>query len=75
MHQLVYISSSRREITPEMLREVLEASRTNNQRGGVTGLLVSGGNRFLQVLEGSTEAVSDTTSGSRGTSVIHRVLS
>ena len=60
MHQLVYISSCRGEITPEMLREILKASRTNNQRAGVTGLLVSGGTRFLQVLEGSTEAVSDT---------------
>ena len=60
MHQLVYISSCRGEITPRMLREILKVSRSNNQRVDVTGLLVSGGTRFLQVLEGSTEAVSDT---------------
>jgi len=60
MHQLVYISTSRREISPEMLREILSVSRTNNERVGVTGLLVSGGNRFLQVLEGPTEAVCNT---------------
>jgi hypothetical protein len=60
MHQLVYISTSRREITPDMLREILNVSRTNNERVGVTGLLVSGGTRFLQVLEGPTQAVCDT---------------
>ena len=60
MHQLVYISTSRREITPDMLGEILDASRTNNECVGVTGLLVSGGTRFLQVLEGPTQAVCDT---------------
>lgn len=60
MHQLVYISTARREISPELLRVILAVSRTNNLRVGVTGLLVSGGNRFLQVLEGPVEAVCDT---------------
>jgi hypothetical protein len=60
MHQLAYISTGRSEITPDVLREILNASRTNNERVGVTGLLVSGGNRFLQVLEGPIKAVNDT---------------
>jgi len=60
MRQLVYISASRSETSPEMLREILSVSRTNNERVGVTGLLMSGGNRFLQVLEGPTEAVGNT---------------
>lgn len=60
MHQLVYISTSREEITAETLQDILTVSRINNERAGVTGLLVSGGTRFLQVLEGPAEAVSAT---------------
>jgi hypothetical protein len=60
MHQLVYISTARSEIRPDLLREILAVSRRNNASVGVTGLLVSGGNRFLQVLEGPVSAVCDT---------------
>ena len=60
MHQLVYISTARHEIAANVLREILATSRTNNARVGVSGLLVAGGNRFLQVLEGPLEAVSET---------------
>ena len=60
MHQLVYISTSRSEISPDLLREILAVSQRNNARVGVTGLLVCGGNRFLQVLEGPVAAVCDT---------------
>jgi hypothetical protein len=59
VHQLVYISTARHEIFPDVLREILAVSRTNNARVGVTGLLVAGGNRFLQVLEGPLEAVRE----------------
>ena len=60
MHQLVYISTCRGEVSPELLAEILRVSRTNNSRAGVTGLLVSGGTRFLQVLEGPVGEVTQT---------------
>lgn len=60
MHQLVYISTCRGEVSPELLAEILRVSRINNSRAGVTGLLVSGGSRFLQVLEGPAREVTET---------------
>jgi hypothetical protein len=47
MLQLVYISSCRTEIDPAMLTGIIDISRRNNERAGVTGLLVAGGRRFL----------------------------
>ena len=60
MFQLVYISSAREPIDPEMLDSILASSRINNERNGVTGLLVAGTRRFLQALEGPEQAVLDT---------------
>ena len=60
MLQLAYISTSRRPVDQALLDEVLAVSRRNNERCGVTGLLVSGGKRFLQVLEGPDQAVLAT---------------
>ena len=57
MLQLAYISSSRSPVDQALLDEILAVSRRNNERCGVTGLLVSGGKRFLQVLEGPDQAV------------------
>lgn len=59
MFQLVYISVAREPICPEMLDSILSASRENNRREGVTGLLVAGTRRFLQALEGPEQAVLD----------------
>jgi len=58
--QLVYISSAREAITQATCRNVLEISRRNNRRNGVTGLLVAGRRRFLQAIEGPTDAVRAT---------------
>lgn len=52
MYQLAYISSACGEIDRPLLENILAVSRRNNQRDGITGLLVSGGRRFLQALEG-----------------------
>jgi hypothetical protein len=60
MLQIVYISTARHVFTKEELDGVLLKSRVNNGRVGVTGLLVCGGKRFLQVLEGPEEAVAAT---------------
>jgi Sensors of blue-light using FAD len=58
--QLVYISSARSLITEEACRDILATSQRNNRDCGVTGLLVAGKRRFLQALEGPTDAVRAT---------------
>lgn len=60
MLQLVYISTARGPIEDAMLDQILAASRRNNARCEVTGLLVAGGRRFLQVLEGPDQVVLTT---------------
>ena len=60
MLQIVYISTSRETPTAQALDEILVASRRNNAKAGVTWLLLSGGRRFLQVLEGPEADVRTT---------------
>ena len=66
MFQLVYISTAREPITAEMRDQILAASRRNNVRNQVTGLLVAGKRRFLQALEGPEQAVLDTYARIKG---------
>ncbi len=60
MIRLLYISTARQPITPLIVDQILRTSRRNNAAVGVTGLLVTGGRRFLQALEGPEEAVEAT---------------
>jgi hypothetical protein len=57
MQRLVYISTARQILAPSELDGLLVQSRRNNAAVGVTGLLVVGGRRFIQALEGPAEAV------------------
>ncbi|ODP37338.1 BLUF domain-containing protein [Sphingomonas turrisvirgatae] len=56
MFQLVYISSATPGETISM-GNILTASRRNNTRDAITGLLYSNGQRFLQALEGPEDKV------------------
>ena len=56
MLQIVYISTARQPTSPAQLRDILGRSRRNNAEAGVTGLLLAGGRRFLQALEGPDQA-------------------
>jgi hypothetical protein len=60
MLQLAYISTSRDNVDRALLDSILSVSRRNNAAAGISGLLVSGGRRFLQVLEGPDQAVLAT---------------
>jgi hypothetical protein len=60
MLQLVYISTARQLITPALCDSILATSRVNNRRSEVTGLLVAGRKRFLQAIEGPTDALRQT---------------
>ena len=56
MFQLIYISTARRGIEPEV-GTILAAARRRNLADRITGLLVFDGVRFLQALEGERELV------------------
>lgn len=58
--RLIYISTARTALSEHELDEILRVSRRNNQAVGVTGLLIVGGRRFLQALEGPSDAVMET---------------
>jgi hypothetical protein len=52
VHQLTYISTAASTITSAAIDDILAASRRNNARDRITGLLIHDGKRFLQALEG-----------------------
>jgi len=58
MQQITYISTAREEPTPEQIEAILFQSRRNNLRDQLTGLLLCGGRRFLQVLEGPEQQLA-----------------
>lgn len=60
MYQFAYISTFGLHLKSGDVDEILEKSRRNNRRDGLTGLLVADGLRFLQVLEGEEEQVATT---------------
>ena len=60
MHRLLYISTARRMFDADEVQALLKLSRRNNAAVGVTGLLIVGGKRFLQALEGPEPAVIAT---------------
>lgn len=53
MHQLLYVSTAREIPSTGLIDDILRVSRRNNARDGLSGLLIVGGRRFLQVLEGA----------------------
>ncbi|WP_423602343.1 BLUF domain-containing protein [Sphingomonas sp. MS122] len=58
MKQILYASvNARTDGQPADVTGILEQSRHNNALDGITGLLWTDGERFLQVLEGGEEAV------------------
>lgn len=58
MKYLVYVSSAVSLMSPEELSTLLQVSRRNNERDGITGMLLYKGGTFIQAIEGSEEAVA-----------------
>jgi hypothetical protein len=56
--RLMYASRAAKPLDGEELTQILKQSRANNARSGVTGLLCTSGDLFLQVLEGGRPAVN-----------------
>ncbi|HEX4693901.1 BLUF domain-containing protein [Sphingomonas sp.] len=57
MQRIIYISTARAPMSNADLDGLLLTARRNNAAAGVTGMLVVGGQRFLQTLEGPDAAV------------------
>lgn len=60
MHQIVYLSSAVQKFTEEELKQILTRSRTNNERVGLTGILLYHDGNIIQVLEGPADRVTST---------------
>jgi hypothetical protein len=56
--RLVYVSNHG-GTTEEALGDILATSRRNNERDGITGVLVASDEDFMQCLEGSRTAVAE----------------
>ena len=56
--RLLYASRAAAALTPETIEAILATSRKRNPPEGITGLLCSSGDNFMQVLEGGREAVN-----------------
>lgn len=55
---VVYVSSSVRKLDESEILDILRISQRNNQRRGITGMLLYKDGNFLQVLEGPDAEVS-----------------
>ena len=57
---LTYVSSAVRKFSDDELVALLRTSRRNNERGGISGMLLYKDGDFMQTLEGPEDAVSNT---------------
>ena len=55
----VYVSSAHKLLDDVELLELLRVARQNNERSGITGMLLYRDGNFLQVLEGPSPAVDE----------------
>lgn len=60
MNYLIYLSAGTEWLTGAELNEVLDISRKNNSRDGITGLLLYGDGNFIQLLEGEKAMTQKT---------------
>lgn len=60
LYQLIYASKTKQGTSMESYLEILQKSRRNNLRNGITGMLAFGDGCFLQILEGDRRKVWST---------------
>jgi len=58
--RIIYCSQATHDSSPEELVALLELSRSNNERAGLSGMLLYSSQSFLQVLEGGVDALATT---------------
>jgi hypothetical protein len=59
-HQLLYISTATRQMLRVDVESILFTARRTNTANGITGLLISSPQHFMQVLEGDEASVHET---------------
>lgn len=57
--QLIYVSSSTKEMSEKELASILKVSIKHNQKCEITGMLLYGRGRFIQVLEGESTHIDE----------------
>lgn len=57
MHHLIYLSQATRPLSTKALTSLVEQARQANERQQLTGVLVYGNKRFIQLLEGEQAAL------------------
>ena len=60
MYRMIYKSRSVRPLDWDIIKSITSASEQNNERCGVTGVLLATATHFLQSLEGNFEDVNAT---------------
>jgi len=60
MKRIIYCSQATHDVSPDELVALLELSRRNNSRAGLSGMLLYSSQSFLQVLEGDEVALRAT---------------
>ena len=58
MKRIRYVSEFSGTTTAKQLSEITEKSIRNNERDGITGMLVASGGMFFQLIEGPDDAVN-----------------
>jgi hypothetical protein len=58
-HHLTYVSSAVELFSGDQLAELLETSRSNNERAAITGMLLYKDGNFMQTIEGPQAAISE----------------
>lgn len=56
---LVYVSYATTDMNTNELKAILDVSRKNNEKRGITGMLIYRDGYFIQVLEGEKEVVQN----------------
>ncbi len=60
MKRVIYCSQATHDMSPDELVRLLEVSRHNNEKVGLSGMLLYSSQSFLQVLEGDPVALQQT---------------
>ncbi len=60
MKRVIYCSQATHDVSPDELVQLLEVSRRNNEKVGLSGMLLYSSQSFLQVLEGDAAALQET---------------
>lgn len=74
MKQLIYTSSASGGVAAKTLGKIMASAHRNNERSGVTGLLMYNDGSFIQILEGEARSVDETFSRIRADRRHLRVL-